>query len=180
MKLGISGLAGSFSHAAALQVHPDAELIFLLDMEGVLAALENHTIDRGIFPVSNSVGGLVETAFEAMGRHPFAVAGQEKFEVHQCVLVHPDSTEIHQVASHPQALTQCANHLATQHPDWEKIEWSDTASAARDLSTGKLPKDCAVLAPEAAAREYGLKLLECNVEDQKPNITTFLLVEPLT
>lgn len=178
MKLGVSGLVGSFSHAAAVQAHPEAELIFLLDMEGVLAALENHEIDRGIFPVTNSVGGLVQTAFEAMGRHPFKVAGQEKFEVHQCVLVHPEADAIDSVASHPQALTQCARYLATR--PWQKIEWSDTASAARDLAAGKLPKDTAVLAPEAAAREYGLKLLESDVEDQKPNITTFLLVENLS
>jgi prephenate dehydratase len=177
MKLGVSGLAGSFSHAAALQAHPDAELVFLLDMEGVLAALEKREIDQGIFPVSNSVGGLVETAFEAMGRHLFAIAGQLKFEVHQCVLVHPQAEKIEAVASHPQALTQCARYLA-QKP-WQKIEWSDTASAARDLAAGKLPKNTAVLAPAAAAREYGLQLLESDVEDQKPNITTFLLVETL-
>ena len=179
MKLGVSGLVGSFSHAAALQAHPEAELIFLLDMEGVLAALEKHEIDRGIFPVSNSVGGLVETAFEAMGRHLFKVAGQLKFEVHQCVLVHPEADVIDSVASHPQALTQCARYLAQNHPDWKTVEWSDTASAARDLANGKLPKTTAVLAPEAAAREYGLRMLESNVEDQKPNITTFLLVESL-
>lgn len=180
MKCGVSGLLGSFSHEAALKAFPQAELLFLLDMEGVLAALEKGEIDRGIFPVTNSVGGLVQTAFEAMGKHLFKVAGQVLLEVHQCILVHPDSTEIHAVASHPQALTQCARTLATQHPNWEKVEWSDTASAARDLATGKLPKTTAVLAPAAAAQQYGLKVLATNVEDQKPNITTFLLVEKLT
>ena len=81
----------------------------------------------------------------------------------------------HAVASHPQALTQCLT-LPLSIPIG-KVEWSDTASAARDLATGKLPKTTAVLAPAAAAQQYGLKVLATNVEDQNPISLLFYLLK---
>ena len=186
LHFGLSGLQGSFSEEAAQKYaqrqHLDAEFHYLLDMEGVLRALNQDEIDLGIFPVVNSVGGLVQTAFEAMGKYPFQMVDKEILEVNQCLLVHPEFTDpkdLNQVASHPQALSQCQNHLDKNWPQLQKVEWSDTASAARDLARGILPKSSAVLAPKQSAQVYKLKVLEENVQDQHPNLTTFILVQKL-
>lgn len=185
MTIGYSGIEGSFSEEAALEYAEKASLqsdpIPLLDMDGVLKALNAGEIDRGIFPVSNSTGGLVETAFEAMGKYTFKVIDQLPFEVHQCLLALPGTKieDIKQVSSHPQALTQCKNYLATKFSDAKLVEWSDTASAARDLANGTLPADSTILAPAQSAKVYHLNLLEEKIQDNHPNITTFIIVEKL-
>lgn len=186
MSIGYSGIEGSFSEEAALEYTRKNNLegmpIPLLDMDGVLKALNAGEIDLGIFPVSNSTGGLVETAFEAMGRYTFQLIDQLPFEVHQCLLALPGTKikDIKQITSHPQALTQCKNYLATKFPDAKKVQWSDTASAARDLANGTLPADSAVLAPAQSAKVYGLELLEERVQDHHPNITTSIIVKNLS
>ena len=67
-------------------------------------------------------------------------------------------------------------YLRNQWPKAQLVEWEDTATAARDLKNGKLPKNCAVIAAKAAAELYGLKILEASVQDLKFNFTTFLAV----
>jgi prephenate dehydratase len=184
MKLGLSGLKGSFSEEAALLYAKKegltVEPIYCLDMAGVLKALKEGSIETGIFPVVNSIGGLVETAFEAMGQYNFKMTDKLPFEVNQCVLVLPGTKreDIKQVTSHPQALAQCKNYLAREFPNAHLVNWSDTASAARDLADGTLPKNTAVLASPQAA-DYGLEVMESSVHDQNPNLTTFIIVKPL-
>ena len=178
MKLAYSGIKGSFSEEAALAYAPNAELVPAIDMDGTLEAVNQGDADLGIFPVTNSTGGLVETAYEAMGRHEFELLDKLPFEVNQCLLALPNTKieDIKQIASHPQALTQCSKYL----PEVKKVEWSDTATAARDLAAENLPKNSAVLAPAQSAKEYGLEILAEKVQNEHPNITTFIIIKPLT
>ena len=183
MKIGVSGDAGSFSEEAGLlyasknKINP--EWIYLIDMEGVLDAVEKGKIDLGIFPVVNLRGGLVRMAFDAMGRHPFTVIDELWLEVNQCLLAKQGvmKTAIKKIVSHPQALAQCREYLQREFIDAELIEWQDTAKAARDLAEGKLHQDCAVIAPGPAAEVYGLKLMAANIQDVQPNLTAFIIVK---
>lgn len=179
--VAVSGDIGSFSEEAALQyakrahIHPSLQ--YLIDMEGVLSAVEAGKANLGIFPVANLRGGLVRQAFEAMGRHSFIVVDDMWFEVEQCLMVRPGTSHITQIASHPQALAQCATYLKTKFPDATQTPWQDTAKAARDLAAGKLPESCAVLAPARSAEVYGLELRARSVQDMKPNLTAFIIVK---
>jgi len=183
IRLGVSGDAGSFSEEAgrlyAGREGIDAEIIFAIDMEGVLARLDRAEIDLGIFPVVNSQGGLVTQAFEAMGRHEFKLVSELWLEVQQCLMVLPGlrRTEIKNIATHPQAIAQCQRFIKREFPEAKIIEWADTAKAARDLQAGLLPAATAVIAPARAATLYGLELLESNIQDMRPNLTTFIIVK---
>lgn len=183
IKLAVSGDAGSFSEEAgrlyARQAGVTAELIYMIDMEGVLTALDKGEANLGIFPVVNSRGGLVQTAFCAMGRHIFELVGELPMEVNQCLLVLPavKKDSIKQIASHPQALSQCAQYLKKNYPRAKLVEWLDTAKAARDLAVGVIPKDSAVIAPARSAELYGLEILARGIQDESPNITTFIIVK---
>ncbi len=184
MILGVSGEEGSFSEEAALlylqQTQLRASLQFLLDMEGVLAAISLNRIDMAILPVVNSRGGLVTMAFEAMGKYSFTFIDQISLHIQQCLMVLPGTTrsQITKIVSHPQGIAQCSNFLKKEFPQAEKIDWQDTALAARDLATGKLDSSNAVIAASRAAQIYGLEILEKNIQDTQPNLTTFIIVKP--
>jgi prephenate dehydratase len=182
IRLGVSGDQGSFSEEAGLLYARCAKiklaLKYCIDMEGVLAALDKKQIQLGIFPVVNSRGGLVQTAFEAMGRHLFELVDEIWFDVHQCLMARKGvkAQDVKQIASHPQAFSQCERYLAKEFPKAKLVEWEDTAKAARDLALGKLPKFTAVIAPAGCAKIYGLQLLKKSIQDNHPNLTTFIVV----
>ncbi len=181
-RLGVSGDPGSFSEEAGLiyaqRVGIKPKLVYLTDMEGVLAAVDSGKIDIGIFPVVNSRGGLVKMAFEAMGKHLFTMIDEVWLDVRQCLLARPGVKveQIKKIVSHPQAIAQCERYLLTTFKQADYVEWQDTAKAAHDLAAGKLGKNSAVIAPERAAQIYGLKVLTKNIQDNHPNLTTFIVV----
>ncbi|MEK7619267.1 MAG: prephenate dehydratase domain-containing protein [Patescibacteria group bacterium] len=180
--IAVSGDAGSFSEEAGLLYASrealEPQLVYAIDMEGVLAAVDNGHCDLGIFPVVNSRGGLVQTAFEAMGRHSFRLVGELWLEVQQCLLARRGvlRAEIKKIASHPQAISQCERYLAREFLGIALEEWEDTAKAARDLSTGVLDPSAAVIAPARSAALYDLDILERGIQDSRPNLTTFIIV----
>lgn len=182
--IGVSGDRGSFSEEAALLFARssgiNSKLSYLTDMEGVLGALDKKSIDLGIFPVVNSRGGLVQTAFEAMGRHLFTMADEVWLDVKQNLLVNNGvkKSQIKLIVSHPQALSQCERHLQKEFPKARLLEYEDTAKAAKDLAKGKFGKATAVIAPALCAKIYGLDIIEKNIQDNHPNLTTFIVVRP--
>ncbi len=183
MKLAVSGDPGSFSEEAgriySQREGIEPELVFATDMRGVLVAVDAGDVDQGIFPVVNSRGGLVYPAFEAMGEFRFKMIGELWMEVFQCLMVLPGTTEadITEVTSHSQALAQCDRYLKKTFPALPLNEWQDTAKAAKDLHDGVLPKTTAVIAPARSAQIYGLEIIGKGIQDQRPNLTTFIVVE---
>ncbi|MCW8408565.1 chorismate mutase [Legionella sp. PATHC035] len=180
---GISGDAGSFSEEAALvyakQKRLAPTLVHLLDMEGVLHAIENERIDLGIVPVVNLIGGLVTPAFQAMGRHLFTPIDELWHEINQCLLVRPgiQCHQISHIVSHPQGFAQCRQFLQKQFKNTEHIEWIDTAKAAKDLAEGRLPPHSAIIASARCAELYGLEIKAAKIQDSHPNRTAFILVK---
>jgi prephenate dehydratase len=183
IKLGVSGDKGSFSEEAGLLYAKNhkmnATLDYLIDMEGVLAAVEKGTVDMGIFPVVNLYGGLVRMAFDAMGRHSFKMIDELWLEVNQCLLAKPGVTsrQLKHIVSHSQAIAQCRQYLQknVDHAQW--IESQDTAKAAKELSHDLLPPFSAVIAPERAAHLYGLDIIAKKIQDTDPNLTAFIIVK---
>ncbi len=182
MKIGVMGAKGSFSEKAgedyiAQNNVSDAEIVPLVSAEAVLAAIENGEIDKGIFPIENSNGGIVIEAVYAMAKHRFMVEKMFEIDVHHMLLVKPGVTASHitAVSSHDQALKQCRMYLKRTWPDAEIEPYADTAKAAADLASGVLPDTTAVIAPRRCAELYGLEILEESIQDLKFNYTTFVV-----
>lgn len=181
-KIAVSGIAGSFSEEAGLlyaqRENISPEFVFAVDMEGVLAALDSGEAEIGVFPVVNSRGGLVQTAFEAMGRHTFQLLDEVWMEVHQCLMAQKGTKleDVKTVVTHPQAISQCERYLRRELAHAKLVDWEDTAKAAEDLAAGKFDAQTAVIAPARSAHIYGLELIEKGIQDNHPNLTTFIAV----
>ena len=180
-KIGVSGLPGSFSEEAANHYcHKEKivgyELAYLVSAENVLRQLDEGLIDRGVFPIENSNGGIVYEAIYAMSNYVFKIEKIFEIDVRHCLMALKGTNAggIKKIVSHDQALKQCRMYLKRKWPDVEIAQWEDTAKAAKDLSEGKLPPETAVIAPKKSAELYGLDILEEGVQDLKFNFTTFL------
>ena len=157
----------------------EAEIVPLVSAENVLKALKNKAIDKGIFPIENSNGGIVIEAVHAMAAHTFEIEKMFELDVHHMLLVKPGTkaTEINAVCSHDQALKQCRMYLNKTWSEAEIMPYEDTAKAAEDLASGKLSKTTAVIAPKRSAELYGLEILEESIQDLKFNYTTFVVAK---
>lgn len=184
MKIGVMGAAGSFSEMAGelyCKNHDlsDAALVPLVSAEAVLSAVENGEVDKGIFPIENSNGGIVIEAVHAMAAHVFSIERMFELDVHHMLLVQSGvkASEVATICSHDQALKQCRMYVKRTWPDAEIMPYADTAKAAADLAAGTLPRTTAVIAPRRSADMYGLEILEESIQDLKFNYTTFVVAE---
>lgn len=182
MKIGVMGARGSFSEQAgeefaAKKGITDAEIIPLISAEMVLSELENSAIDKGIFPIENSNGGIVIEAVHAMAKHRFNIEQMFEIDIHHMLLVKPGMTSAHitAITSHDQALKQCRMYVKRKWPDADINVYMDTAKAAEALGNGTLPDTTAVIAPRKCATLYNLDILEESIQDLKFNYTTFVV-----
>lgn len=179
--IGISGNKGSFSEEAADHYCQDnslkGEMEYLVSAENTLKALDEGRVDKAIFPIENSNGGIVYEAVQAMSRYVFRIENIFEIDIKHCLLVKPEvnSSQVKKIVSHQQAIKQCRMYLKRKWGETELQEYSDTAGAAKDLQGGKLPATCAVIAPRICADIYGLDILEEGVQDLKFNFTSFVV-----
>ncbi|MBP9668748.1 MAG: prephenate dehydratase [Candidatus Pacebacteria bacterium] len=181
MKIGIMGEQGSFSEQAArtyCSENPSfaCEIDYLVNAERVLSALESGAIDRGIFPIENSNGGIVLEAVHAMSKHNFDIEKMFEIEVKHNLLVFPGmkAADITVITSHDQAIKQCRMYLKRVWPHVDIQVYADTALAAKDIKNGILPPTTAAIASKGAADLYGLDVLDEGIQDLKFNYTTFI------
>ena len=81
---------------------------------------------------------------------------------------------IRTVYSHPQGLWQCRKFLE-QHPDWETVDFDNTATAARKVAQDR-DKTQAAIASREAAEHYGLSILQEGITSCQSNATRFIIV----
>ncbi|MFZ1987710.1 MAG: prephenate dehydratase domain-containing protein [Minisyncoccia bacterium] len=184
MTIGVSGAKGSFSEEAGLTYArkeniENPSISYLVTVEAVLSALDDNSIDIGIFPIENSNGGIVIEAVYAMAKHLFSVEKMFEIDVHHNLLVFPGTTaeQVTTIASHDQALKQCRMYVKRKWPGVDLLPYADTAKAAQDLASGVLPKNTAVIASKATAPLYGLEILEESIQDLKFNYTSFVVAK---
>lgn len=152
------------------------EIEFLITAERVLTALEEGSVDVGVFPIENSNGGIVIEAVYAMAKHRFEIKQMFEIDVHHNLLVMKGVTadSVKSIVSHDQAIKQCRMYLKRIWPKVKIKEYADTAKAAEDLASGVLPASAAVIASRRAAEVYGLDILEESIQDLKFNYTSFV------
>ena len=182
IKIGVMGDVGSFSEMAGeLYVQTErlenAEILPLITAETVLSELEKGSINKGIFPIENSNGGIVIEAVHAMASHRFKIEKMFEMDVHHHLLVKKGTTasEIKAITSHDQALKQCRMYIKRIWPEADIVPFKDTAAAAKALQSGELSDTTAVIASRRAAERYSLDILEESIQDLKYNYTMFLV-----
>lgn len=180
--VAIQGEAGSFSHAAALEIQgPGLRLVPCGTFAELFNAVEQGRAERGIVPIENSLAGSVHENYDLLNAHALHVVAETHLRIRHCLIARPGATlpELRRVASHPVALAQCRRFFMT-HPELVAVPSYDTAGSVRDLMTGGAPSDAAIAAA-LAAELYGATILAQGLEDHAENYTRFLVVarEPI-
>jgi arogenate dehydrogenase (NADP+) len=184
---GIQGGVGSFNEEAIFQ-YTDKNRIknykikYLYTTKKVLRELHKGNIDFGLFAIHNSVGGMVEESIKAMASYKFRVIEEFDILVRHFLMKRKDAgtKKIKTIMAHPQVFKQCQATLKKKYPKMllksGRGDLIDTAEVAKLLSKKRLPPNTAILGPKNLSKLYNLEIIDKDLQDNKINYTSFLLV----
>ncbi len=179
-RVAFQGIEGAYSHLAA-QKHfarslDQTTFVGYPTFAEVLEGVETGSVDYAFLPIENTTAGSINEVFDLLAQTQLSIIGEEVFRVEHCLLAVEDVplSSIRRVYSHPQALAQCMKFLSTLG-GCQREYFADTAMAARKIKEDQDPTQAAI-ASEAAARQYGLKILKRDLADQRENYTRFLVI----
>jgi prephenate dehydratase len=184
MKVAVSAIAGSFTEEAARRYlknsHLDAQLEFVGTARSAFEAVATGRGDLGIVPIRNSNAGFVLENMQAAADFLYRIEHVFSIPIHQNLMAKPGtkSGEITEIVSQLPALAQCAVYLKRHWAHVPRREYADTALAASDLASGKLPTTAAVIGSQAAADLYGLTILAAGIQTDRDNYTDFMVIGP--
>lgn len=177
MKVAFQGVHGAYSEMAILRLLGEKTSTIPTDtFEDVFRAVEHRRADRGLIPIENSLAGSIHQNYDLLLSHKLHIIGETHLRIEHILLCHPTATmaRLREVRSHPQALAQCSTFFERHHR-LKPIAFYDTAGAAKSIMESGT-KDTGAIAGIHAARLYGLKVLQRNIENERHNYTRFLLI----
>lgn len=164
----------SYSHLAAVErFGTSTELVPVPTIAAVFDALSRHQADVGVVPIENSTDGRVTDTLDMFARLPLRICGEVQLRIHHCLLGKCSRSQVREVCSKPQALSQCRAWLARHLPEARTVETDSTAAAAR-LAAEK--PGAAAIASRQAGTHYALDVIAPNIEDNRHNVTRFAVI----
>jgi prephenate dehydratase len=161
--IGVLGPKGTYTELAARRLYPDSELVYLDDVEEVFEYVKSGK-GRGVVAIENSLEGSVGKTLACLMEYELKVCGEMALDINLCLIVNAgvDKEDIEVVTSHPHALAQCRRYLKEHFPKAKMHNSSSTASAVQGI---KMLYNMAAIGNGDAAGEYGLEVLEENIQD---------------
>ena len=174
MSIAFLGPEATFTHQAAIRRFGNS-LAYSPQktISDVFAEVDKGRSDYGVVPVENSTEGVVTNTLDMFVDSHLHVVAQIVMPIQHCLVGLGNGKKIKKLYSHPQALGQCRRWVQTHHPRAEVIETSSTTRAAELAAEDK---SAAAIASSLAAEQYGLKIIEKDIQDSAANVTRFLVL----
>ena len=173
-KIFFQGTYGAYSHLAALSLEPKAEIIPCKTFDECFTRALNDTRSKIIIPESNRITGNIGIEY-LIFKYRLNIYAEyfQKIEHNLLGLPGTKVSDIKNVYSHAQALSQCSKFIKSN----KLIEHvrADTAGSAEMVSKSK-DNQKAAIASLLSAKTYNLDVIKKNIENEKGNLTRFLLM----
>ena len=173
-KIYFQGTFGAYSHLAALSIDPKAEILPCKTFDERFNKASEEPDSRIIIPESNRITGNIGIEY-LIFKHRLNIYKEHFQKIEHNLLGQPGAKlkDIKEVYSHAQGLSQCSKFIKENNLA-EHIR-ADTAGSAEMISKTKDKKQAAI-ASSLSAEIYGLKIINKNIENEKGNLTRFLIM----
>ncbi len=173
-KIYFQGTFGAYSHLAALSVDPKAKIIPCKTFDECFIKASKDSKSKIIIPESNRITGNIGIEY-LIFQYRLNIYSEYFQKIEHNLLGLPGSkiSDIKDVYSHSQALSQCSKFIK-KNKFFEHVR-ADTAGSAEMISKNKDKKNAAI-ASILSAQTYGLEVLQKNIENEKGNLTRFLIM----
>ncbi|MCG8491035.1 MAG: prephenate dehydratase [Sneathiellales bacterium] len=173
--IAFQGVPGAYSHLSCSTVFPEMEAIATDTFADAIAMVRGEKAKLAMIPIENSLGGRVADIHHLLPESGLYAIGEHFQSVQHQLLGVPGAklTDIKQVHSHEQALSQVRNF--TRELGIEPVIHYDTAGSAKMIAELG-DKTQASVASSLAGEIYGLDVIRERIEDRLGNTTRFLIM----
>ncbi len=173
-KIYFQGTFGAYSHLAALSIDSKAKVVPCKTFDDCFVQASKDINSKIIIPESNRITGNIGIEYLIFEYRLNIYAEYfQKIEHNLLGLPGTKVSEIKNVYSHAQALSQCSKFIKSNNLI-ENVR-ADTAGSAEMVSKSK-DKSKAAIASSLSAKTYNLEIIKNNIENEKGNLTRFLVM----
>ena len=174
-KIAFQGELGAYSHIAINEIFKDVEIKTCSTFEETFKIAYDDETYKILIPLENSLAGRVADIHYLLPKYKLQIHGEHFQKVEHNLIARPEAEmkDIKFVRSHAQAIGQCQKIITDNK--YKTIISADTAGSAKELAESK-DKSVAAIASKLSADIYKLKILRENIEDEKGNVTRFLIL----
>ena len=174
MKIAYQGIPGSYSESCAKSIYPNCETISCKTFDECFEEASSDNSIKIIIPESNKTTGNIGVEY-LIFKHRLNIYAEHFYKINHNLLSIKGSSlsDITDVYSHAQALSQSSEFL--KQNKFNGNVHADTAGSAKYISEEN-KKNKAAIASSLSAKIYGLDILAENIQDDKNNITRFLIM----
>ena len=174
MKILFQGSLGAYSHLAAIEVYPDAEIIPCKTFDECFSKANKDDKIRIIIPESNRITGNIGVEY-LIFKYRLNIYAEHFYPIKHNLLGIPGSKleDIKEVYSHAQALSQSSIFIKKNKLN-ENVR-ADTAGSAKYVGEMK-DKTKAAIASKLSSDIYNLEVIRPDIQDEKENVTRFLIM----
>jgi chorismate mutase/prephenate dehydratase len=175
LEVAFFGAEATYTHLAAREKFgASANLFPTASIAEVFQSVSQERAGYGVVPIENSTEGVIGHTLDLLVESDLKIAAEIFLEIHHNLLsLSGNAADVKKIVSHPQALAQCRNWLASHFPSVPVEEVASTAHAAiRASQDGSLAAISSAMAKEV----YDLRIVAANIEDQSTNITRFVVI----
>ncbi|WP_210529362.1 prephenate dehydratase [Rubellimicrobium arenae] len=174
-RIAFQGEVGAYGHQACLEARPDFDPLPCPTFEDALEAVRSGAADLGMIAIENSTYGRVADVHQLLPESGLHIVDEAFLRVRISVLGVKGARieDLRRVRGMAILLGQARGFVRAH--GLQTLAWSDNAAGAREVARLGDPSEGS-LAPEIAARVYGLDILASGVEDHEGNTTRFLIM----
>ena len=174
MNILFQGSLGAYSHLAALEIYPDAKIIPCKTFDECFSKANEDENVKIIIPESNRITGNIGVEY-LIFKYRLNIYAEHFHPVHHHLLGLKGAkiSDIKNIYSHAQALSQCSKFIKKKNLI-ENVR-ADTAGSAKYVSENNNNTEAAI-ASELSSKIYNLDIIESNIENEKGNVTRFLVM----
>jgi len=174
MKIAYQGIAGSYSESCAKEMYPDCKTISCKTFDECFEVASRDNSIKTIIPESNKTTGNIGVEY-LIFKYRLNIYAEHFFPINHNLLGVKGSKflNIKNVFSHAQALSQSSDFIKKNNLNGNVR--ADTAGSAKYVSEAN-DKTKAAIASSLSAEIYNLEILKENIQDDKSNVTRFLVM----
>jgi len=171
------GIEGAYSQLAAEKFFTLPSITYFSNFNAVFSAIEAGMCKYGVLPIENSTAGYVKQVYDLMKDHKFKIIRSVRIKIDHSLLAKPGTklSDIKEIFSHEQALSQCSKFLATL-PSGIKITCVENTAKAALMVAMSDRKDVASISSRSCAEQYSLEVITPSIQDNGNNQTRFICI----
>ena len=158
----------------------DIDSVSLKNIKSVLYNFVNDENSIAVIPIENLIEGFVRESLDGIKnfQNPdLTIFAETQIPIRHCLVANTNNlNDIKTIVSHPQAIAQCQNTITTiMKHEVEFLPYSSTSGSALFI---KDKGNCfASITNKKTAEIYNLNILKENINDEKGNVTRFLMLK---